>query len=486
MGGFSQQSVNDNGGVSWAKQVAQTMDPGAIDSQIQSYKTAASSLASVQSTLQNVKNNLAASWTGDAADQAQQSFQGSINHAQLVQDTISQSIIPPLQSAKAAQTEYVTAMTKVPDEQTVPSNSFLDDVGSVFGVETPAQKAESHNLTARTQTAGALNTLSDSYETSANQLTAVSGNTEGGFTPTNASGAYNLGEIESSSGDGAASSYGQRVSGSSYSASGENYGSAPVGTVNAGPSPETNLSGTSAPPVTDTSWNPNGTSPTTSPSQLQPDPFWTSSGPSETENGGNYNNSGLITDEPEGSAGNTLGGENGLGEEGPNEGKLGTSSGVFDETGLGDSELTGGSGTGLRNRMSTSDGTGLGGEGESGGTGGIAEGEGSESGMGGGSMGRGMGGGSGAGEEDLGSSKYSRGRFIGQTEEDDSSSLSPVRSVFEDATDADGNKVNMMASGRRGATPEDDEEDERNKRPAYLKEDEFWKNAERIVPPVIQ
>ena len=97
-------------------------------------------------------------------------------------------------------------------------------------------------------------------------------------------------------------------------------------------------------------------------------------------------------------------------------------------------------------------------------------------------MGRGMGG-MDSGDEELGSSRYSRGRFF--DEEDDSSGLSPVRSAYEGATDADGNKVNMMAPGRRGAQ-EDDEEDEREKRPSYLKEDEFWKNAQRIVPPVIQ
>jgi hypothetical protein len=102
--------------------------------------------------------------------------------------------------------------------------------------------------------------------------------------------------------------------------------------------------------------------------------------------------------------------------------------------------------------------------------------------MAGGNMGRGMG--MGADDEDLGPSRYSRGRFFDE-EDDDSGSLSPVRSVYESATDADGNRVNMMGPGRRGVQ-EDDEEDERGKRPSYLKEDEFWKNAQRIVPPVIQ
>lgn len=484
MGGFNQQSVNDNGGVAWAKQVAQSMDPDAIDSQIQSYKSAASSLASVQTTLQNVKNNLASSWSGDAADQAQQSFQGSINHAQLVQDTISQSIIPPLQSAKEAQTQYINAMSKVPDEKSIPSNSIIDDVGSMFGVETPAQKAQAHNLAARTQTADALNTLSSSYESSANQLTSVSGNTEGGFTANNNAGAYSLGSVASSSGDGAASSYSQGIgSSSSPSAASENFSSGPSGTINPGDSPKTTLSGTSSGLITDPTWNEVNTTPSPTPTQtFEPGPVL-SMGPSETDNGSKYNTRGLITDEPEG--GNTLGSENGLGEDGLRSGKVRSgSNGVFDETG--DGELTGGTGSGARGRMSSTDGSTLGeGEGEGAGTGSLVEGEGSESGAGG-SLGRGGGRSGGSSEEELGSSKYTRGRYIGATEDGERSSTSPVRSVYEDATDADGNRVNMTGAGRRGLASADDEEDERGKRPSYLKEDEFWNNAQRIVPPVIQ
>jgi hypothetical protein len=490
--GFNQQSVNDNGGVAWAKQVAQTMDPGAIDSQIQGYQNAANSLAQVQTTLQNVKNNLAASWSGDAAEQAQQSFQASINHTQQTQETILNSVIPPLQSAKSAQQTFMTNMAKVPNEQTVPSNNFIDDVGSFFGVESPAQKAEVHNAAARTQAADELNTLSSSYETSASQLQAVSPTTEGHLTESTS--AFNLGPVETSSGDGAASGYSEGVStGGTYTGRSVTAGAPPSGTVSPGPDPKTNLSGTGTggggggggtitePPPGQVGSNP-------SPNPFEPDPIWGGGGPVESDPG--YGGgSGLITDEPGGGAGG--GGGLGDGDFEGGSGKLGSGSGngVFDETGMGDGELTGGTGTGLRNGMSNSDGSGLGGEGDTvgggSGSGGMADGEGGESGMGGGSMGRGMGGGFGSGDEELASSKYSRGRYIGTTEEDDSPSLSPVRSAFEDATDADGNKVDMMGSGRSGASGED-EEDERGKRPSYLKEDEFWKNAQRIVPPVIQ
>ena len=485
MGGFSQQSVNNNGGVAWAKQVAQTMDPGAIDSQIQGYQSAASSLASVQTTLQNVKNNLAASWTGDAAEQAQQSFQTSINHAQLVQDTISQSIIPPLQSAKTAQQEYISSISSVPDEQTVPSNSFFDNVESFFGSETPAQKAQSHNTAARAQAADALNTLSESYDSSASQLSVVGSGHEGELDEKSSGGVYDLGSVSSSSGDGAASGYNERLNGGGSTSKAGYTPSSPTGTVSSGSNPSTTLAGTSgsstATPTLDTVWGTGDQS--SSWTKAEPDPIWGNTEPFETETGSNsYNKGGLITDEPEEKLTNGLG-ENGLGEEGTGRG-TGSRTGVLDETELGDGELNGGRGSGLRGRTSSGDGSSLIGEEEGAGGGGAAEGETSGNNMGRG-MGRG-GGGMGGDDEDLGSSRYSRGRYLGPVEEDDNRSLSPVRSVYEDATDADGNKVDMMASGRRGATPGDDEEDERRKRPSYLKEDEFWKNAQRIVPPVIQ
>lgn len=450
--GFNQQSVDDNGGVSWAKQVAESMDPGAIDSQIQNYQAAASSLAKVQTTLQNVKNNLAASWTGDAADQAQQSFQGSIDHAQLVQDTITQAIIPPLQGAKSAQQTFMDSVNRVPAEQTVPANSVLDDVGSFFGVETPAQKAQSHNMAARNQAADALNSLSESYETSASRLAAVGGQQDT-FSSSGSTGTFQLGQVESSSGDGAASTYSQGINANTGTSTNRYNVSPPSsGTVTPGPDPKTTLSGMNtggtivAPP-------PGGAVTAGPPPNTQPYGPGTIWAPATVDSGPNYGGgTGVISDEP---GGGTNGpGEGVLGEgdlsEGPG-GKLGGSNGVFDETGASDGELTGGTGSGLRRGLSNTDGVGLDGESETvGGSGGMAEGEGAESGMGGG-MGRGMGG-AGGGEEELGSSKYSRGRFIGQMEEDDSSSLPPVRSAFEGATDADGNKVDMMGSGRRGAS----------------------------------
>jgi len=481
MGGFNQQSVNDNGGVAWAKQVADGMVPEAIEDQIRGYNSAVTTLGNVQTTLQNIKNNLAASWSGDAADQAQTSFQASVNHTQLVQDTITQSIIPPLQSAKAAQQHYVSTMASVPDEQTVPSNSWVNDVESWFGSETPAQKAEAHNTTARTQAADALNTLSDSYQSSAGKLSAVGGS-EGHVDP-GSTNAFNLGSVASASGNGAASSYNESVHGGGSTSKASYVPSGSTGSISSVSDPRTTLAGnskTSTPtPVPDPIWTTTPSSKNTGtpgPGSIlvdDPDPIGNNTS-NET-----YNKSGLITDDPDEGAGEGL--SDGLGDENIGRSGAGSSSGVFDETGLGDGELTGGTGSGLRGGTSSSDGSSLVGESEGAASGAVGD-ETSETSMGGGGMGRGMGG-MDSGDEDFGSSRYSHGRFF--DEEDDGSGLSPVRSAYEGATDADGNKVNMMAPGRRGAQ-EDDEEDERQKRPSYLKEDEFWKNAQRIVPPVIQ
>ena len=477
MGSFNEQTVDEYGGVTWAKQVAQSMDPGAIASQITSYKSAVTTLSSVQTTLQNVKNNLASSWTGDAADTAQQSFQNSVNHAQLVQDTINQSIIPPLQSAQSAQQTFITKMASVPDEQTVPSNSIINDVEGFFGAQTPAQKAQAHNTAARTQAAEAINTLSDGYDTSASKLGTVQA--EGPVTPSNNDDPFPIPPGGSTSGDGAANNYTNTVKGGG-------------GTTKASytPSPSTAKPGD----VTDPT-SPSGTQTTTTPAPVDPvwdtspasttettpvtDPMWDEPDPSDSNTVGNYNSSGLITDDPEDGADGGLG--SGFGDENIGGGSgVGSQSGLLDDTGMSDGELTGGTGTGMNTGgTSSGDGSSLVGEGEGVGAG---AGETSETGMGAGGMGRGMG--MGADDEDLGSSRYSRGRFFDE-EDDDSSSLSPVRSVYEDATDADGNKVNMMGPGRRGVQDED-EEDEPGKRPSYLKEDEFWKNAQRIVPPVIQ
>lgn len=489
MGGFnafSQQTVADNGGVAWAKQVADSMDPGVIDSQIQGYQAAVTALTHVQTTLTNVKNNLASTWEGDAAEQAQQSFQQSINHAQNIHETITSEIIPALNTAQSAQATFKTTIAAVPDEKSVPSTNTVESgFDWLTGQATPTQQAQAHNIQARYHTAEALNTLSDKYEASSNLLeVAAARNTEGGFTPASNNSAFNLGSVSSSSGNGTASGYRQSVrSGGATTTSG--YVSASHGNVSAGPSPQTTSSTTARPTtsnpapgvITDPVTTLSGAGATeTAPAA---NPVWTSTGSKTTGTGNSwYNSGGVITDLPAASGGKGSSG-NALGEENLGEGR-GTGSGSFGETS--DGELNGGTGTGTRGGTSSNDGNSLIGEEENAGGAAAGEGEGgSETGMGGG---RGMGGAA-AGDEDLGSSRYSRGRYFGEPEADDGSPVASVRSVFEEATDAQGNKLDMLAPGRRGRTDED-EEDERGKRSSYTKEDEFWNSAQRIVPPVIQ
>lgn len=471
MGGFDEQSVGTNGGVAWAKQVAQSMYPDALDTQIQNYQQAAGQLRNVQATLQNVKNNLAASWMGDAADQAQASFQTSIDQAVTAHDTI-QAVVPPLQNAKAAQTEFVSTMNGIPNEKPVPSNSLGDEASNFFfGTPLPSQVAEQHNTAVRGQTASALNKLSSSYESSANQMNVVA---TGG--PTGSTGGTNyVPEVgAAASGNGLASGYNESVAGgATYKA----------GLVSDGAGPGAGIADPSAPPTAVSGLEPvpmpvggGGSDPIEFPVEPEPEP---------TPIGGG---TGLITDEPpiDGEAGPGLPGET---MEGEGEVGFGSKAGVFDEHGFSDGQLTGGrgsgSGTKLRN-AALGDGEEEVHAGRGGGVIGEGEGESSESMMGGAGRG-GRGGGLGGEEEESStSSKYSRGRFFdGEAEMRERPARSSVRSVFENATDGEGNKVDMMG-GRRGSMGGEDEEEERAKRPKYLTEDEFWDGAQRVVPPLIQ
>jgi hypothetical protein len=321
-------------------------------------------------------------------------------------------------------------MTKVPAEQKVPSNSFLDDVeqhGSAS--QTPAQKAQSHNLTVRNQAAEALNTLSTGYDSSASKLTAVGGTGEGGLTPTEG-GTFNLGSVGSSSGDGAASSYSQHVNNGGSTSPAGYVSTTPTGSVSSVGDPKTTLAGNTPPPSTTTVSNPNWTtSPTPNPTKAPVlDTIWGLPGPDDTNTPGeNFNNGGLITDDNEDVPAGKL---NDLGDDNFNQG-AGSRGGVFDETGAGDDELTGGTGSGLRAGMSNTDGSTLGGESEKGARRGDRRRAKSPSPAWAGAWAEAWAAWA-RGEENLGSSKYTRGRYIGQMEEDETSSLTPVRSALRE------------------------------------------------------
>lgn len=114
---YNEDWLQRNGGVAWAKHFAASLDPGAVADQVVAYQQAAGRIADAQRSLKSTQGNLASSWTGDAATAAHQVFQSSIDHAQLVQDTINQNIVPHLQAAQAAQQEFRETMQNVPDEK---------------------------------------------------------------------------------------------------------------------------------------------------------------------------------------------------------------------------------------------------------------------------------------------------------------------------------------------------------------------------------
>lgn len=488
--GFDQQSVENNGGVAWAKQVAEALDPGAIGEQIQAYQAAVKSLAHIQTTLQNVKNNLTSTWSGDAAEAAQQSFQGSINHTDVVQELITGQVIPALQDAESAAVTYVRAMAHVPDEVSVPGNNVVNDVQNWFGQNTSRDQAIAHNNAAQTQAANALNALSDKYGASAQKLDAVQGTTFHQTTPdTNA---FNLGSTAVSSGTGAAADYHSTVSSRTVGSTGGgtvggSTGSVSVSRVVGGGG--TTRSGTGTGSTTPTNL-PTSVDPGTVVASAPSSPTSTPTAPTTVPVGVVVSGSGgaghgytggvLGTGYYSGTGGDPLGDEVG-------SGSGGSGSGVFGETGFGDSDgLSGGTGSGLRGSSSTSTGDGSALVDDVAQPTGSDAGEGAGTGESEGMMAPGAGGFGGSGGEELGPSRYSRGQFLGGDEIDDPGQdlNGRVRSVYEGATDAQGNPLEMMGPGRRNG--ERDEDEERGKRPAYLREEEFWNSAQRIVPPVIE
>jgi WXG100 family type VII secretion target len=503
---FNHDTVKQYGGVAWAKEQVNMLDPGAIDTQIQGYNQVKGSLNQIVDTLNNANASIQSAWSGDAATAASQTFTDTSNHAQNVVSTVDNTITQ-LQTAKTAAATAKEAMQKVPDEKPVPSGGFFSDVANVasdiFTGTDPKQQAEQHNTAARTQAADVLNKLSDSYDSAANNMNSIAGSHDTGFTATSPSqpGGFNLGSGSYGGGPGTAASYTSGGMGSSGGAPKANGG---VGTVQNGVFDEkhTNLSGTTTLPTPETTTSiPNDPISTTT----------TTTTPEPPPNGLNF-----LTEPPSSSNKlNTSGGnafednaENGGGRLSGGKSKLGSSN-VFGEDGF-EGENSGGPSarrTSNPSMLGDGEGEGTGAGSGRGGAGGPAEGE-EQAGMRGGMGGR-RGGGAGGGEEELGSSKYSRGRFFG---DDDprggeewvqpsvggnesllvkgggrGSGTGRVTSAYDGATDVEGNPLHMFGgAGRRGVNRTDDE-DERGERPDYLKEDpEWWQSAQRVAPPVVE
>lgn len=496
---FNQSSIHQYGGVEWAKQQIGSLDPSAIQSQIDGYNQVNTSLNQIVQTLNSSNASLQSAWQGDAATAATQSFTETSNHTQNVVTTVTNTIAQLNQAKTAAETAQAS-MSKVPNEKPVPSgNWFTDGISDIFTGTDPVKQAQQHNDAARTQAADVLNQLSNSYDSAATNLTSISGGKEGGgFTPTAppSTGSYNLGKGSYAGGTGTARSY-NSTTGTAHAGTGPTVNTRGSG-INNGvfEDSHTSLQGvTTFPPETDIPGPVAG--PTPDPITTPNDPFFGVGGPV----------SGPIGQTGIGDGG---GGEGGL----FGDGGVGEPNNLSGRSKLSSSNVFGEEGFGSEGGSTASRTSGLGGspgaEGE-GAIGGGAAGEGEgQSGM------RGMGGRRGAGgaageEEELGSSKYSRGRFFGGEEAGSgreewvqpsvggdeslivgngprgSSGSGRVTSAYDGATDADGNPLGrrMGFGGRRGGGSDEDEE--RGERPAYLKEDpEWWKSAQKVAPPVVE
>src|SRR5579883_1833248 len=207
---FNQNQIQQYGGVAWAKQQMEQLDPGAIQSQIDGYNQVNTSLNQIIQTLNTSNASLQSAWEGDAATAAAQSFTDTSNHTQNVVTTVNNTIAQ-LNQAKAAAQTAKAAMAQVPNEKPVPSgNWFTNGVSDFFTGTDPTQQAEQHNAAARTQAADVINQLSSSYDTAATNLTQISAaRSDSGFTPSGpaATSSYNLGAGSYGGGSGAAASY---------------------------------------------------------------------------------------------------------------------------------------------------------------------------------------------------------------------------------------------------------------------------------------
>lgn len=158
---YDESWIQRKGGVAWVKQVAAAMDPGAVGLQITGYQQAAEQIAYAQKALKTTQGNLDASWTGQAATAAQQTFQGSVDHAQVIQDTINEDIVPHLTTVQQAQQEFIDRMMNVPDEKPLTQEALhylgWKDIMN-FPPNYPGKVLIEHNTAARTQAAAALTT----------------------------------------------------------------------------------------------------------------------------------------------------------------------------------------------------------------------------------------------------------------------------------------------------------------------------------------
>jgi hypothetical protein len=343
-----------------------------------------------------------------------------------------------------------------------------------------------------------INSLSNSYDSAATNLTTIGTSQDHGFTPTSppSTGTYNLGAGSYGTGSSGAATYSSTVKTGIRAANTPSVGRSGAVTNGVFEDEHTSLQDVALTPPDTIGMDPetgpytgNVTGPTTSPF------IGNIGGPfSGSANGGGdfglTGDDGLLGDGGIPGESNYLSGRSNLG-----------SSGVFGEDGFNSSGPNANGGSSLGNGPAEDEGAGAGAIGEGQGQ------SGTQGGMGGARRGGAGGGGE---EEELGSSRYSRGRYFGGEEPgsgrgewvqpsvggDESlivgagargSEPGRVTSAYDGATDAEGNPLRqrMGFGGRRGGSSNED--DERGERPDYLKEDpEWWKSAQKTAPPVIE
>ena len=211
---FNQGTVQQYGGVAWAKQQAEALSPEAIGDQISGYSAVTKSLNNIVDTLNKANASIQSAWSGDAATAATQTFSETSNHAQNVITTVNNTVTQ-LKNAQAAAQAARQAMQQVPDEKPVPSGGLFsgitNTVSDIFTGTDPVQQAQQHNMAARNQAADVLNKLSSSYESAASNMSTIAGTgpQDESFNPSlPSSGTFSLGSGSYGGGSGSAASYG--------------------------------------------------------------------------------------------------------------------------------------------------------------------------------------------------------------------------------------------------------------------------------------
>jgi uncharacterized protein YukE len=506
---FNHDTVQQYGGVAWARQQVGRLDPVAIDAQVEGYEQVKTSLNQIIEGLKSAHATIRSAWSGDAATAASQTFTDASNHAHGVVSTVDKTITQ-LKNASTAAVVARDAMAKVPDEKPVPSGGLLANISNavsdVFTGTDPKQQAEQHNTAARTQAADVLNKLSDSYDNAANNLNSIAGvgGSVGRARPPAKPSAYDFGSGSFGGGSGAARGYSLGVPGGV----GATAHSTPLGGVIANgvfDDSHTSLQGVSMQPSPQTSPLIDNPSTATSATATTPGLFFNGVGAGCADPASGTSRLNPPAEEVPGSGGEVVGEEAGR----PGGGSRLGSSNVFGEDGFESETGTGEPPRRLADPAAADEGAGFGADWRGGSVvGAETDGE-LQPGMRGASASQGVGGGEVS--EEPGPSSYARGRFFGGDEPgaavgnwiqpsvggnesllvrgtENGSGVGQVASAYDGATDAEGNPLNMMGSagGRRDGF-RDDDGNERGDRPGYLKEDpDWWQSAGRTSPPVVE